>query len=202
MAAPIPMARSSTGVRFKITTTGQLATLYSFCAQPNCADGSNPSQLVQGKGLNFSGSTAGGGADGKGTAFEVTQGGQLTTLYSFGISPVALMQGTDAKFYGTTNRGGTSDDGTLFSLAAGLGPFVETLPTSGNVGATVKILGTKLTGATSVSFNGTSATFTVVSGSEITATVPAGRNHRQGRGHNPRTQALNQHTLPDNEVMF
>jgi uncharacterized protein (TIGR03437 family) len=56
----------------------------------------------------------------------------------------------------------------------GLGPFVETQPTAGKVGAAVKILGTSLTGATSVSFNGTAATFTVVSSSEITTTVPAG----------------------------
>jgi hypothetical protein len=42
------------------------------------------------------------------------------------------------------------------------------------VGATVNILGTNLTGATSVSFNGTAATFKVVSASLITATVPAG----------------------------
>jgi hypothetical protein len=38
---------------------------------------------------------------------------------------------------------------------------VETLPTSGKVGAAVIILGTSLTGATSVSFNGKAATFTV-----------------------------------------
>ena len=38
----------------------------------------------------------------------------------------------------------------------------------------VKILGTNLTGATSVTFNGTSAVFKVVSSSEITTTVPAG----------------------------
>jgi uncharacterized protein (TIGR03437 family) len=36
----------------------------------------------------------------------------------------------------------------------------------------VTILGTNLTGASSVTFNGTAATFTVVSGSEITTTVP------------------------------
>jgi uncharacterized protein (TIGR03437 family) len=42
------------------------------------------------------------------------------------------------------------------------------------VGAHVKILGTDLTGATSVSFNGTAAAFTVVSPSLITTTVPAG----------------------------
>jgi uncharacterized protein (TIGR03437 family) len=42
------------------------------------------------------------------------------------------------------------------------------------VGKTVKILGTNLTGATSVTFNGTTATFTVKSKSEITTTVPLG----------------------------
>ena len=51
---------------------------------------------------------------------------------------------------------------------------METLPTSGKVGAAVKILGTKLTGATSVTFNGKAAVFKVVSGSEITTTVPTG----------------------------
>jgi hypothetical protein len=51
---------------------------------------------------------------------------------------------------------------------------VETLPTSGKVKAAVKILGTDLTGATSVAFNGTAATFKVVSSSEITTNVPEG----------------------------
>jgi hypothetical protein len=56
----------------------------------------------------------------------------------------------------------------------GLGPFVETQTTSGRVGAAVKILGTNLTGATSVTFNDTSAVFKVVSSSLITTTVPSG----------------------------
>lgn len=62
----------------------------------------------------------------------------------------------------------------MFSLSVGLGPFVETLTTSGKMGAAVTILGTDLKGATSVTFNGTAATFTVVSKSEITTTVPTG----------------------------
>ncbi|HEY6292268.1 MAG TPA: IPT/TIG domain-containing protein [Terriglobia bacterium] len=66
------------------------------------------------------------------------------------------------------------DDGTVFSLSVGLGPFVETLPTSGAVGSAVKILGNNLTGSTSVTFNGTKATFKVVSSTEITTTVPSG----------------------------
>jgi uncharacterized protein (TIGR03437 family) len=55
----------------------------------------------------------------------------------------------------------------------GLGPFVRTVPTSGKTGSAVKILGSDLTGATSVTFNGVAAAFTVVSATEITATVPA-----------------------------
>jgi len=51
---------------------------------------------------------------------------------------------------------------------------VKTLPTSGKVGAAVTILGTNLTGATSVTFNGAPAAFTVVSASEISTAVPAG----------------------------
>ena len=56
----------------------------------------------------------------------------------------------------------------------GLSPFVEARPGSGKVGAAVKILGTDLTGATSVSFNDTAAKFAVVSSSDITITVPTG----------------------------
>jgi uncharacterized protein (TIGR03437 family) len=45
---------------------------------------------------------------------------------------------------------------------------------AGAVGASVIILGNGLTGATRVTFNGTAATFSVVSDTEITTTVPAG----------------------------
>jgi uncharacterized protein (TIGR03437 family) len=42
------------------------------------------------------------------------------------------------------------------------------------LGVAVKILGTSLSGATSVTFNGAAATFIVKSKSEITTTVPTG----------------------------
>jgi uncharacterized protein (TIGR03437 family) len=46
--------------------------------------------------------------------------------------------------------------------------------TFGTAGTAVTILGTDLTGATSVTFNGTAATFNVVSATDITTTVPTG----------------------------
>jgi hypothetical protein len=67
-----------------------------------------------------------------------------------------------------------SEFGTVFKLSVGLKPFVKTQPTSGKVGAEVKILGTKLTGTTSVTFNGTAAVFKVVSKSETKSNVPNG----------------------------
>ena len=112
-----------------------------------------------------------------------------STLYNFctqancpdGDNPIAgLVQGTDGKFYGTTYQGGldsftcTFGCGAVFSVNVGLAPFVEPRPASGAVKAKVVILGTNLTGATSVSFNNTPATFKVVSSSEITTRVPAG----------------------------
>jgi len=275
------------GTIFKITPGGALTTIYSFCSQPNCADGASPTSLVQATSGHGYGATSGGGTStacsgsGCGTIFKITSAGALTTLYSFaptdGCGPFGLIQatdgtfygassgcgahgyrtvfaitpegalrtlhsftrtegnpngmvqatddnfygttygsansrhvgtifkitprgayttlytfcsqtncadgaspgappveGTDGNLYGTTYGGGTHNEGVVYSLSVGLAPFVETLPTSGTVGAAVTILGTNLTGASSLAFNGTPATFTVVSATEIITTVPAG----------------------------
>jgi len=83
------------------------------------------------------------------------------------------MQATNGALYGET-AGGANGDGALVRLSVGLGPFVETLPSSGKVGAHVEILGSDLTGATSVTFNGIAAEFTAKSATLISATVPVG----------------------------
>ncbi len=173
------------GSIFKITPSGALTTLYTFCPQYPCLDGRFPyAQLVQATDGDLYGTTATGGTSDSGTVFKITTNGALTSLYSFcsqsgcpdGSGPYGgLVQATNGNLYGTTiDGGGTSGFGTVFSLSVGLGPFVETLPASGKMGAVVKILGTNLTGATNVSFDGAAAVFEVVSSSEITATVPAG----------------------------
>ena len=107
----------------------------------------------------------------------------MTTLYSFcaqpscvdGGNPLSgLLQATDGNLYGAASVGGADNDGTIFSLVTGLSPFVKTVPAVRQSWAFRIVLGTNLIGATSVSFNGTSATFTVVSATEITTSVPIG----------------------------
>lgn len=172
------------GTAFKITRTGTLTTLVSF----DSTNGGEPSGLFQATDGNFYGTTVIGGSssacdDGCGTIYDVTSTGTLTTLHNFakadGAAPgAAPFQSTSGTLYGTTQSGGSNCSpngcGTGYSLSVRLGAFVESLPTSGNVGAPVVILGSNLKGSTSVTFNGTAATFIVVSGTEIKTTVPKG----------------------------
>jgi len=184
------------GTVFKITPHGTLTTIYSFCAQPSCADGYSPEAgLIQGTDQNFYGTTLLGGGDlvdctnganGCGTAFQITSEGALVTLHSFsnndGAYPAGgLLQGTNGLFYGVTTNGGDLDCvygehgcGTVFSLDLGLGPFVTFVLAAGKVGQTGGILGQGFTGTTSVAINGIQAHFAVVSDTYIKATVPQG----------------------------
>jgi uncharacterized repeat protein (TIGR03803 family) len=181
VAAAAVTASAACGTVFKITAGSKLTTLHSF----DGTDGADPyGGLVQATNGNFYGTASGGGSSGNciggcGTVFKIRPAGKLTTLHGFAgadgeLPEAGLVQATNGNFYGTTANGGTLGEGTVFSLSVGLGPFVETRPTFGKAGATVVILGTNLTGATSVSFNGTAAKFTVVSKSEIKTTVPTG----------------------------
>jgi uncharacterized repeat protein (TIGR03803 family) len=174
------------GVIFKITPGGALTTLYTFCSQSGCSDGSGSNQpLIQATDGNFYGVTCGcgNGGDGNGNIFRMTPSGTFTVMHALsandGADPRALLQATSGVLYGTTLGGATSNVpmpflGTVFSLDVGLGPFVAPTPVWGLVGTRVTILGNNLTGTSAVGFNGASAAFTVVSDSEITTTVPAG----------------------------
>ncbi|HTR24321.1 MAG TPA: choice-of-anchor tandem repeat GloVer-containing protein [Terriglobales bacterium] len=103
------------GTVFRLTSTGKLRTLYSFCSQLNsydiCLDGAAPNGLVQARDGNLYGTTAqGGNGDvgnqicnnpdggqlGCGTIFKIDASGKLTTLYDFCLQ---------------LNRGGYCPDG-------------------------------------------------------------------------------------------
>jgi uncharacterized repeat protein (TIGR03803 family) len=168
------------GSIFKMTPSGTLTTIYSFCSQIACTDGSDArSGIILASDGNFYGTTYYGGVHNEGTVFKITAAGVLTTLHSFdgtdGYDAIGVMfQATNGTLYGQTTLGGSGGDGTIFSLAAGLPAFAETVPTSGAVGTDIIILGNNLTGTSSVTFNGTAAVFHMVSSSEIKTEVPSG----------------------------
>jgi uncharacterized repeat protein (TIGR03803 family) len=116
------------GTVFRLTLSGTLATLYSFCSQLPCTDGRDPfGGLVEDTDGNFYGTTAAGGLYDDGTIFKITLTGIFETLYSFcaegfpcpdGYSPEAsLTEGTDGNLYGSTfGGGGEYRLGTLFKI--------------------------------------------------------------------------------------
>jgi len=123
-------ANGNYGTVFKITPSGTLTTVYSFCAQSGCTDGSEPyAGLIQATNGDLYGTTYELGANGFGTVFKITPGGTLTTVYSFcaqtacsdGIAFARLIQAANGELYGTTNFGGNFNCpsygcGTIFKV--------------------------------------------------------------------------------------
>lgn len=175
------------GTVFKLSTTGQLTTIYSFCPVAGCADGFYPSGVALGSDGNLYGTVQYGGASNAGTIFETTPEGQFTSSYDFcsaqncsdGEAPLAtLSQATNGLFYGTAAGGGAylppQGPGVAYSWDVELSPFVAAQVNVGKVGQIVTILGNNLTGTTSVTFNGVSASFKVGSASYLKTLVPSG----------------------------
>jgi len=172
------------GAVFKITTAGKYTLLYSF-HNVGGSDAMNPwTGVVVGTDGNLYG-TAQGGTHEAGSLYKVTTTGTESVLYSFcaksgcadGFFPqTPLMQHTNGKFYGSVESGGANglNGGVFYSLDMGLQPFASLVIWQGAKGKSVQILGQGFTGTSKVSFNGTSASFTVVSATYLTATVPAG----------------------------
>ena len=165
------------GTVFKITPSGTLTTLYSFCSQAVARTAAIPARaLVQATDGNFYGTTELAGPTTAGTVFKITPSGTLTTLYSFcsqgdctdGETPSAgLVQATDGNFYGTTSAGGdqataarsSSLNALLASLSSSSVSFgsqvIHTTSTARNVTLTTNGV-TKLT-ISSITISGTNA---------------------------------------------
>ena len=168
------------GVVFKLTPSKVLTVLHNFDAKPGSVDGSVvDAGVIQATDGNFYGVTDAGGTNGFGTVYKVTSTGVYSVLYNLvkatgSVPETTLRQHTSGKFYGETNSGGANSLGALFSFDVRLKPFVSELPTSGKVAKSIGILGSGFTGTTAVNFNGTNATYSVVSDTYISATVPSG----------------------------
>jgi uncharacterized repeat protein (TIGR03803 family) len=168
------------GVIFKMTSAGTVTVLHTF--SHTAPDGFQTlAGLVQATDGNLYGVTVNGGTSGDGVIFRVgpTGGSSYSVRYSFngttGFGPaVALLQHTNGLLYGLTHGGGVNNWGTFYSLNERLKPFVSLVSTSGTVGQTVGIVGQGFKKTKKVSFGGTNASYTVVTDTYLTATVPAG----------------------------
>ena len=168
------------GVIFKMTTAGKITLLHQFDSS-SLTDGYAPvAGLVAASDGNYYGSTDQGYSGGTarwGVLFKITKAGTYSVLYRFdqthGATPYSTaVQHTNGNVYGATYEGGVGNGGVFYRLALGLKPFVLLLTTSGTAGQTVQILGTGLTGTTSVKFGTGSANFSVISDTYLTAVVP------------------------------
>jgi uncharacterized repeat protein (TIGR03803 family) len=181
------------GTIFSITPTDKLTVIHQARRTPGI------SGMIQATDGNFYATQYGGlpnCSEGGpcGDILEFQSSGTYRFLYDFcavescidGALPASgLMQATNGILYGTTLFGGSGLEqgcnvhgnggcGVVFAESLNLPPFVRTVFNFGQAGTTVGILGNNLTGTTSVTINGTAATFTVVSRTFIKATVPPG----------------------------
>lgn len=128
------------GVVFELSPSGGSWTervLYSFCALANCADGGGPAGRLayagSGNGAFYDGVSplygiAGGGVNGQGVAYVLTQaGGNFSeqTLYAFcaqqncadgGAPSWNLLLDSAGNLFGLTTSGGANNAGTAFEL--------------------------------------------------------------------------------------
>jgi uncharacterized repeat protein (TIGR03803 family) len=117
------------GALVEIASGGTYNVLYNFCAQADCADGSNPraGMIMDGAGHLFGVADRGGPGAGAGTAGTVFEwdGTVLQTLYGFctqtncsdGSEPIGPLVIDDAgDIFGTTLSGGIHGAGTVFEL--------------------------------------------------------------------------------------
>jgi uncharacterized repeat protein (TIGR03803 family) len=121
---------NNAGTILQIGSNDTLTTLYNFCSQIACEDGSSPYALVQGANGNLYGASYSETCCGA-TIFKITPNGTFTTLYNLcfeagcplGNYTVGLVQVANGDLYGTTQQGGSQlcldGCGTVFKITPG-----------------------------------------------------------------------------------
>jgi uncharacterized repeat protein (TIGR03803 family) len=104
------IGNAARGTVFKITSAGQLTTLFTFVADPNgnYPNGELPTSLVEGNDGFLYGTTDAGGANNVGVVYKLGKSGLFQVLHNLcsscgeGSSPSSLILGRDGNFYGTS----------------------------------------------------------------------------------------------------
>ena len=164
---PTVPADATTG-KISVTNEGGIAQSATDFAVGPVVSSFNPASGPEGSdvtitGRNFTGATS--------VKFNSLAAATLTMDSATQIRATVPTGATNGLISVTTPVG-TGSSASSFTLTPSITSFT---PTSGPVGTQVTITGANFTGASSVKFNGISAsTFTVDSGTQIRATVPAG----------------------------
>jgi uncharacterized repeat protein (TIGR03803 family) len=159
---------TNAGVIYRITPAGILTVVVDF-DNVHTLDGYQAfAGLVAGSDGNLYGATIWGGYFGYGAIFQLTTGGTYAKLYDFDApygdgAYSTPMQHTDGKIFGMTKRGGALGNGGIYSLDDSIAPFALLTTSVGTVGQSVGILGEGFSGTSGVTFNGTPASFHVIS---------------------------------------
>jgi uncharacterized protein (TIGR03437 family) len=171
ISATVPTGATSGPI--SVTTPGGSTTSStSFTViNPPTISGFNPTSGPVGSAVTITGTnlstTSSVSFNGTSASYTVTSNTQ--------ISATVPSAATNGPITVTTPGGSTTSSGSFTVTIPPPPPTISGFtPTSGPVGSTVTINGTNLTGTSSVRFNGTSASYTVMSSSQISATVPTG----------------------------
>jgi len=170
IATHVP-AGATTGPITVVTPKGTVTSTGNFTvtsASPPTINGLSPSSGAAGSTVAIGGAYLTGATavrfNGTSANFTVGSDSTITAQVPAGATTGAVT---------VVTPGGTATSGTFTVTAAGLS-IQGSSPRSGQVGTSVLIVGSGFTGATAVRFDGTPASFTVGSDTQITATVPSG----------------------------
>lgn len=170
---------TNAGVIYRITPSGGYSVMVDWDGKHTQNGYQAFAGLIAGADGNLYGATIWGGAFGDGVIFSMAIDGTYSVLYNFGAPQgdgayATPIQHTNGELFGITNRGGAAGDGVVYSFEDGLEPFIKLITNAGLVGGTVGILGSGFSQTTGVTFNGTPASFHVVSDTYMNATIPSG----------------------------
>ena len=167
------------GVVFEFTAKNQYKILHTLQGY----DGTVPqSQLALASNGSLYGVTQGGGGPAEGNIYKVTSAGVVqvvlripvlqrrlrSCLQPFSEHQWSSLWNHELRHQALVATGRSSASPTTWAL------WLKPYPRQAKSGNRSSVLGNGLTGSTSVKFNGKAAAFTVVSDTEITATVPSG----------------------------
>lgn len=170
---------TNAGVVYRINTSGGYRVMFDWDNVHTLNGYQSYSGMIAGADGNLYGTTVWGGQYGYGVLFSMTTDGDYSVLYDFNTPTgqgayATPMQHTNGKIYGITSRGGAAYYGVVYSFTNSFAPFIQLTTNSGLVGNQVGILGKGFAQASSVEFNGTPASFHVLSNTFMTATIPSG----------------------------